>query len=255
MTTVAISDDLISAAQAGSSDDMWEIVSRCDAMLAGIVRQVAPGAGREDAEDLLQEARAALIERVRSYDSTSSAAALQTYVYTSVRRAVAESWVRARTGLTIEPSTVLRVRKALVDYDGNSEAAFLAVQVRHQISRETFMAVMEALSDPESWDAHVRIAGRASHAHQELTLADVVADPEADVTDPVERRELAHWLLRRIDPRQSYTLRSYYGVGMEKAEDADVADHLRVSPALVRKLRSRGIAACRQEASRHDLAA
>lgn len=249
-----VSDALITAAQAGDNDAMWSIVSLCDPLLNGIVRQVAPASKGEDAEDLLQEARAALIQRIRSYDSTSSSAALQTYVYAFVRRAVAESWVRMSTGLSVEPTLLLWVRKALADWDGNREAAFLAVNAHHTVERSTFMAAVEAMGAMESWDASVG-GSRSSTMGENLTLSEIIADPSGDVTDPVERRELAHWLMEQINPRQSYALRSYYGVGMEKADDTAVSMHLRVTPANVRKIRTRGITAAQTVAQSNDLAA
>jgi RNA polymerase primary sigma factor len=64
MTRVDIAQEQITAAQAGDSTAMWEIVEAFDGMFRGMIRSVAPTASREDAEDLLQEARAVLIQHV-----------------------------------------------------------------------------------------------------------------------------------------------------------------------------------------------
>jgi RNA polymerase sigma factor (sigma-70 family) len=251
MTTApAITDTLISAAQGGDQAAMWQIVSACETLIAGIVHRVAPGAPQSRAEDLVQEARATLVERIRLYDTDASAASLQTFIYRSVRRAVAEEWIRMTTGLTVDPTTVLRAKHALAQYDGNREAAALSVYARHGIDRSAFMAATEALSMVDSLDG-----APAGDVGDDLTLADVIADPSTDVTDPIERLELAEWLLSRIDSRQSYTLRAYYGVGMEPSTDGEVALHLRITPANVRKIRTRGIDAARSVANAYDVAA
>ncbi|MFF4478731.1 sigma-70 family RNA polymerase sigma factor [Streptomyces sp. NPDC001520] len=250
--TATVTDELILAAQAGDSDAMWQIVSAHDSLIHGIVRAVAPGAKREAAEDLIQEGRAVLVQRIREYDSTSSAAKLHSYAYPTIRRAVAEAWVRMATGLTIDAGTALRVKRALVDYDGNREAAYLAMHARFGTSREVFMATVDALGGVEWLDAPV---GRDDGDSQALTLADTIADPTADVTDPTERRELARWLLNQIATRQSYALRSFYGIEMERTPDADVAAHLRTTPAAVRRLRTNGVRSAQSVAQRHSLAA
>ncbi|GAA0641628.1 hypothetical protein GCM10009548_02330 [Streptomyces malaysiensis subsp. malaysiensis] len=250
--TATVSDEMIHAAQAGDSDAMWQIISAHDSLIHGIVRAVAPGAKRDDVEDLVQEARAVLVQRVRAYDSTSSAAKLHSYAYPTIRRAVAESWVRMTTGLSIDAGTALRVRRALADYDGNREAAYLSMHARFGTSREAFMATVDALSGVEWLDAPVGRDDGDSHA---MTLAETIADPTAEITDPTERRELALWLLDQIANRQSYALRSFYGIGMEKAPDADVAAHLRTTPAAVRQLRTKGVRSAQTVAQRHSLAA
>lgn len=249
--TATVTDEMIHAAQAGDSDAMWQVISAHDSLVHGIVRSVAPGAKRDDMDDLIQEARAVLVQRIRSYDSTSSAARLHSYAYPTIRRAVAEAWVRMTTGLAIDAGTALRVKRALVDYDGNREAAYLSMHARYGTSREAFLATVDALADVEWLDAPIGGDGDSDN----LSLADIVADPTADVSDVTERRELARWLLNQIANRQSYALRSFYGIGMEKAPDADVAAHLRTTPAAVRQLRTKGVRSAQTVAQRHSLAA
>lgn len=249
-TPTAIADELISAAQGGDGDAMWEIVSAFEPFFVGIVRQAAPKASVDQMDDLLQDARAVLVEKLRDYDSSTSSAALQTYVYRSVRRCVAESWTRMTCGLSVEPATILRVRRALWSADGNRDEAADEMYARHGMERSTFLAAVETMTTVESLDTP-----RDGDDGEGLTLADVIADPEADVTDSVERRELAHWLLSQVDSRQSYALRSYFGIQMDKAPDDEVAAHLRVSTSLVRKIRSRGVANAATVAACHGLAA
>ncbi|MFE5159101.1 sigma-70 family RNA polymerase sigma factor [Streptomyces sp. NPDC056697] len=250
--TATVTDELIHAAQAGDSDALWQVISAHDSLIHGIVRAVAAGAKREDAEDLIQEARAVLVQRIREYDSTSSAAKLHSYAYPTIRRAVAEAWVRMTTGLSIDAGTALRVKRALVDYDGNREAAYLSMHARFGTSREAFMATVDALGDVECLDAPIK---GGSTDEDRPTLAETIADPTADVTDPTERRELARWLLAQIATRQSYALRSFYGIEMERTPDADVAAHLRTTPAAVRQLRTKGVRSAQTVAQRHSLAA
>lgn len=257
MTMPTIPTALITDAQSGDNDAMWDVVAAHETLFAGIVRQVAVTASKEEREDLMQDARAVLLERIRAYD-TDAPATLGTFVYRAVRRAVAESWARMTTGMSIDASTIIRVRKALADYDGNQEAAYLAIRARqsgHTMDRGTFLAAVEAMNGMERWDTPISSAHGRGDGNDELSLSDVTPDPSGDVTDPVERRELAYWLMAQIDTRQSYALRSYYGVGMEKADDATVSGQLRTTPASVRKIRTRGISAAQAVAIRHDVAA
>lgn len=248
MATQTISDELIHAAQNADNDAMWEIVSASESLMKSLVRSVAPGAGREDADDLLQEARAALVERIRSYDSTSSAASLHSYAYSHIRRALAEAWISMSTGLTVEPSAMLRVKQELAHHAGDVEKAALAVNARHGMSRNTFFAVMEAMQAPGALDAPIG-------DEDGVTLAETIADPDAVMTEPLERRDLARHLLDNIAVRQAYTLRSHYGITMTRADDEDVAAHLRVTKARVRTLRRDGVKSARAYAALHDIAA
>lgn len=74
MSRVEVTDEQIREAQAGDGDAMWAIVSAFDPMLSSVIKSVAPGANAEDREDLLQEARAVLIQHIRDYDSSTSSA-------------------------------------------------------------------------------------------------------------------------------------------------------------------------------------
>lgn len=246
--SAAVTDEMISAAQAGDDAAMWDVVTAHNGMIHGIIRSVAPGAKREDAEDLLQEARAVLVERIRSYDSTSSAAQLHTFAYAAVRRAVAEEWVRMTTGLTVDAGTALRVKRALFEFDGNTEAAYLMLHARYDTSRAVFLATLDALRAVEWLDAPQGEAGA-------LTLAETIADPTVSVSDTVERRDLAHHLLDNMAVRRSYALRSFYGITMDKMDDESVAAHLQVKRGAVRLLRLRGIESAAEYASRHGIAA
>lgn len=250
MTTPTFTSETVAAAQAGDSDAMWEIVSAHEALFSALVHQIAPKANREAREDLLQEARAVLVERIRNYDTSASSASLTTFMYRSLRGTVTEAWIRMSTGLSVEASTIIRVRRAMAEAGGNVELAALTLNARHNLDRRTFLAAVDAMSDVDSLDTPM-----GGEDEEGLTLADVLADPTADVTDPTERRELAAWLLSQIDSRKSYTLRSFYGIGVESAPDDDVAAHLQTSRANVRKLRDRGINDCRTVATRHDIAA
>lgn len=258
MSRTEITDEQIKAAQAGDSDAMWEIVQAADPMLKGIVRSVVPKANAEDAEDYLQEARAVLIQHVRGYDSSSSAAQLTSFVYRAVRRAIAEADVMSKTPLTIDPTAALRVRHALWEAGGNVEEAWKtfrdAASPTKRMSRELFIAMIEALAGADSLDATMH--GKSGHdAHDELTLSDVIADKDAAVTEPLERRDLARWLMTQIPQRQSLALRAFYGIGMTRMTDPEVCADLEVNGAALRRLRSRGVASARYVADAHDLAA
>lgn len=252
MALPGITDETILAAQGGDADAMWTVVAAHDPILWQIIHQVAPRASKDDADDLLQEGRAELITRLRRYDSTTSAAQLQTYAYPYVRRAIVDARVRATVGLTVEPSAVIRVRKALADYEGNQEAAFLAVQARHGMERTTFTAVVEALAPMERLDQPIN---HTSGDGSNQTLADRIPDESASFTETAERASLASHLLSVIAPRQSYALAAFHGVGMMQTPDEDVAAHLQTAKSRVRMLRHDGARSARSYADRCGIAA
>ncbi|MEV5319113.1 hypothetical protein AB0K92_15910 [Streptomyces sp. NPDC052687] len=257
MNQVEVNDGQIKAAQAGDSDAMWAIVQSFDGMFRGMIRSVAPGASADDAEDYLQEARAVLIQHVRDYNSDSSSAKLSSYVYRAARRAIAEADVTNRSPLTIDPTAAIRVKRALWEAGGSIDRAwetFRDAEPTKRMSRELFLAMVEALAGADSFDRPIPGKG-SSTKDEEVTLADVIADPSTEITDPIERRDLARWLMTQIPQRQSLALRSFYGVGMMRQEDAAVCADLGINGVALRRLRSRGVVSARTVASTHGLAA
>jgi DNA-directed RNA polymerase sigma subunit (sigma70/sigma32) len=248
MAQPTITDALVIAAQGGDADAMWSIVTATDPIILGMVRQVAPGATPEDREDLVQEGRAELIIRVRSYDPSVAAAHLQTYVYPHIRRSIAEEWARRSTGLTADPTTLLRVRRALTQHDGNREAALLSLHARYGIARDA-VAAMEAMAGTEQLDAPVP----GLDGDSGTTLADTLPEPAAAIDVQAYNRHLAAHLLTVIPSRQSYTLSAYHGVGMMAAGDDAVALDLRTSKARVRQLRAQGVHNARTYATDNGL--
>ncbi|MEU1037645.1 sigma factor [Streptomyces sp. NPDC005907] len=255
MNRVQITDEQIQAAQSGDSDSMWEIVEAFDPMLKSVIRSAAPGAGSDDVEDLLQEARAVLIQHIRDYDSSSSSAQLSSFVYRAVRRAVAEEHVSMSTALTVDPTTVLRIRRALWEADGDVDKAWRAVSTspnpKSRIERERFMATLEAIGEVESLDSPVN--GGDGSGEASATLAETIPDPDSQVTGSTERRDLARWLMAQIPARQSLALRAFYGVGMTQLPEAQTCADLGVKPAALRRLRSAGLVSARKAATYWDL--
>lgn len=257
MSRTEVTDAQITAAQGGDSDAMWEIVQALDPMMKSIIRSAVPRATADDADDLLQEARAVLIQHVRDYSSEASSGALTSYVYRAARRAVQETHISMTSALTVDPDAVLHVRRALWEADGDMEKAFRILSddvanPRKRMSRERFMAVVDALAASDSLDAP---ASGEDGDGASLTLADVIADPSSQVTDPVERRDLARWLMTQIPQRQSLALRAFYGVTMSRTPDADICADLEVNAVALRRLRSRGVVSARTVATAHGLAA
>ncbi|WP_051809724.1 sigma factor [Streptomyces sp. NRRL S-378] len=252
--TVTVTDEMIHAAQAGDQDAMWQIVSAYEPVLVGIVRAVAPGAKPEDAENLLQEARVALIQHVHAYVTGSSAAQLSSFAYRSIRRSVAEEWVRHSVGLTAPASTVLRVRQLLWTTEGDIEAAWMiitsAANPTRRMSRESFMGIIDALANVECLDAPTG-AGDGD----DMTLGETIPDTSHELTDVAERRNLAHWLMTQIAPRQSFALRAFHGVGMEPMADAQIAGHLGIKPGSVQPYRAEAALRARMVADAHGIAA
>ncbi|MFI2212990.1 sigma factor [Streptomyces sp. NPDC020141] len=255
---IEITDTLIRSAQGGDHDAMWTIVSAHDAIIASVIQDVAPAAGSADREDLMQEARAALIQHLYDYDTEASTAKLATYAYRGIRGAVADAWTHMRSGVSVEPSTLRTVRKALADADGDVGAAWKAVSegldVGRRLTWQRFRSALEALPDPLSLTgpAHSRGAG----GDEKVTLADVIPSTDAvDVSQSIHQRTTARFLLGEIAPRRSLALRVYYGIGMTQMEDAEAASTLGVRPSTLRALRTRGIESARKVAAAHGIAA
>lgn len=256
MTRIQVTDEQIRNAQAGDSDAMWTIVLAFDPLFGDMIRSVARDASATDAEDYLQEARAVLIQHVRDYTSDASAASLSTFVYRAARRAILEAAVMNRSALSVDPTQAIRVRRALAEHGGDAEKAWEekfrdASDPRKRMSRELYIAMVDALSDVIALDA----PHSASTDGDEVTLSDVIADSEADVSTALERRELARWILKQIPPRQSLALSAFYGVGMTRMEDAEACFTMGVKPAALRKLRSNGISSARRVVDAHEIAA
>jgi RNA polymerase primary sigma factor len=258
MNRIEVTDEQISAAQAGDGDAMWQIVQAFDPMFSGMIRSIATHASAEDAEDLLQEARAVLIQHVRDYRTGASSASLTSFVYQAARRRIQEEHVKSTTHLSVDPTAVLRVRRALWQADGDVEGAWLIVSTcpneKSRMERERFMAVVEALADVERLDAPAT-GSDGSMGEPALTLSDVIADPTAEISDPAERRDLAHWLMTQIPQRQAFALRAFYGVGMTRQEDPQTCADMGINGAALRRLRSRGVASARTVADVHSVAA
>lgn len=252
MSRVEVTDEQIHAAQAGDGDAMWQIVEQFDGMFRSIIRGVASGASADDAEDYLQEARAVLIQHIRDYDSSSSSAQLSSYVYRAVRRTIAEADVTGRTALTINATDALRVRRVLWECGGSVDEAWDAFRTdadpTKRMSRERFIAMIEALGTVDSLDAPV---GDSASGQEALTLADVTADPSSELTD-LERRDYARWLMTQIPQRQSLALRAFYGVNMTSMQDGEAAAHMGINRAALRRLRSAGTASARKVANVHS---
>jgi RNA polymerase primary sigma factor len=255
MTRVDIAQEQITAAQAGDSTAMWEIVEAFDGMFRGMIRSVAPTASREDAEDLLQEARAVLIQHVRDYNTDASSAKLSSFVFQAARRRIMEENVRATTALTVDPTAVLRVRRALWNAGGDVEKAWQTLStcsnLKGRMERERFMAVVDALSTTDSLDAPVG----AESDDESLTLADIIADPASEITNSTERCDLARWLMTQIPQRQAFALRAFYGVQMTRQEDAQTSAELGVKLSTLRGLRKSGTDSARRVADTHGIAA
>lgn len=244
---VSVTDTQITAAQGGDDLAMWEIISAYEPMIWSVIRSVAPGADESRSEDLLQEARMVMIQHVRSYNTGADSASLSSFAYRAVRRAIAEEWIRMTNAFKVDPTSVIRVRRALWEADGDVEGAWVSVStaadLTHRMSREAFVSVCEALADVDSLEAPLPIGDHGT------TLRDTVPDSTSDFTDAAERRDLAHYLLREIAPRQSYALRAFHGIGMQEQPDEDVSDELGISRTrkceALRQLRQRGVSSAR----------
>jgi RNA polymerase primary sigma factor len=122
------------------------------------------------------------------------------------------------------------------------------------MERQRFMSVIEALTNVERLDAPA--AGvDGSTGEPALTLADIIADPSAEISDATERVDLARWLMTQIPQRQALALRAFYGVQMTKQEDPQTCADLSVTASTLRGLRRSGVENCRKVAALHGLAA
>lgn len=242
-----VTDEQITTAQGGDELAMWEIISAYEPMLRSVIRSAASGANADQAEDLLQEARIVLLQHIRDYVTGADAASLSSFAYQAVRRAVAEEWIRMSNAFSVDPTAVLRVRRALWESAGNVDDAWTSVstcaELRHRMSRETFVSTCEALVQTDSLEAPLKDDDFGT------SLRDTVPDPTSDFTDAAERRDLAHYLLRTIPQRQAYALRAFHGIGMTKRHDEDVSDELQISRRkqceALRGLRQQGVKSAR----------
>jgi RNA polymerase primary sigma factor len=167
------------------------------------------------------------------------------------------------TPLSIDPTAALRVKYALWEHGSDVDAAWAsfrdAEDPTKRMSRETFIAMVEALAEAGSLDAPVRAVEKGS-APQDggdygLSLADVIPDPSSEISGAVERRDLARWLMTQIPQRQAFALRAYYGVGMTKQTEQETCADMGVKPSNLRGLRSAGTKSARRVADVHGIAA
>ncbi|MER7922130.1 hypothetical protein ABTY96_03165 [Streptomyces sp. NPDC096057] len=254
MARIIITNEQIKAAQGGDAEVMWQIVEELDGMVRGLIRQVAPRATREQSEDYLQEGRATVLQLIRDYDTTVSSATLSSFVYRAVRRTIAEADAAESTPLTIDPTAAIRVKHALWEAGGDIDKAWAtfrdAESASKRMARESFIAMIQALAGAESLDTPVTNGGGAhGDGRSEATLADTIADPSDDITDPTERRDYARWLMTQLTPRHSYVLRATFGVGMAPVPDVEVAAELGMNRLALRRLRTRGYESARRVAA------
>ncbi|MEU3729952.1 hypothetical protein AB0E81_11165 [Streptomyces sp. NPDC033538] len=256
MTRVNVTDTQIHAAQGGDDMAMWDIVQAFDGMFSSMIRSAAPKATSEDAEDLLQEARAVLIQHVRDYKSDTSSAKLTSFVFQAARRRIAEEAIRNSLPLTVDPTAVLRVRRALWHANGNVEKAWETLSTcsnaAGRMERDRFMGVLEALTEVERLDAP---AGGEDSDGSSLTLADVLPDTSTDIVDATRRQDLARWLLSEIPQRQAFALRAFHGIQMTRQDDTQTCTDLGVKPSRLRDLRTDGIRSARKVAAEHGISA
>jgi RNA polymerase primary sigma factor len=193
-----------------------------------------------------------LIQHVRDYKSEADGPKLMTYVYRAARRAVSEAHIANTCAVSVPATATIVVRHLLWRHAGNVEAVWAELEAEtrptQKISREMFVAILEALAESSSLDAP---AGGEDGDGSSLTLADVIADPTSEPTDAIERRDYARWLLTQIPQRQSFALRAFYGISMLAMPDAETAGQMGVKPANLRQLRSAGCASARKVADAH----
>ncbi|MFD0276207.1 helix-turn-helix domain-containing protein [Kitasatospora sp. NPDC127111] len=232
MANATIAADLITRAKSGDRDAMWQIVTTLEPMLANVVRTVTAGqATAEDMDDLMQEARIALITCVASYD-TDGTAQLQTKAWPAIRGAVATAWMGGRPG-ALDPQKLVRVRRALAQADGDVDKAFQVVNEIGPVSRQLFDAARFALVPVESLD-------RPADGVEGVTLGETLADISS-AADAADVRDLAAYALASVTARRALVLRGTYGIGMPPMEDAEIGGHMGVGPARVRRIRWDGI--------------
>ncbi|MEO3974418.1 sigma-70 family RNA polymerase sigma factor [Streptomyces sp. CAU 1734] len=240
----------ISAAQGGDQDAMMAVLDHCESTIRSIVYDVTRVASRGPAaEDLIQDARIAVMELLRGYDADAGTS-LITFIYRAVRRVVAEGWATEQSSFTIPPGMVIEVRRALATWDGDVESAREDLETNssrtHRVSRESFTAALDAMTSAVSLQAT---------AGESLTVEETIADPEHAYTQRADRKALARRLLSEIPARQAYALRAFYGIGMMQTPDHQTATEMGISLASLRQLRHRGVQNCRAAASTLGLAA
>ncbi|OKI19267.1 helix-turn-helix domain-containing protein [Streptomyces sp. CB03911] len=247
--SISVDPTVIAAAQGRDSDAVWQVVSAFEPMIVGIIDVATKGtASREEREDLMQEGRAALIQRIFSFDMESPAS-LVTHAYKPILEAVRTAIVSMRPGLSTAPSVELRVRRALAASAGDVETAWQLVNegrtAQYRMARDTFDSVLHAMLPADRLDAPLDLGSESGAA----TLADTLVSADG-MADDYARREYARAevavALAGILPRRALVLRGSYGVGMRKMEDGELGAHLgNVSEGRIRGIRREGLAQAR----------
>lgn len=245
------SAETVTAAMGGDPTAVCEIVTALEGTIWSVVRREAPTAGYHQIEDLVQEGRACIVERLRSYDAERpDPELLVTVLQYHLRKVVSEEAARASSVLSVEPSAVKRVRAALAESQGDVRGAWVIVSDadrKHAMSRETFVSVLEAMAEAGTLDVPL---GGGHDDGDALCLVDVIADVAPDFADRQSNQQLVAWILRQLSLRENLALRAYYGIGMQKTEDVDQAAQMGISSANLRQLRTRGIKHARMAVAR-----
>ncbi|MFD5504634.1 helix-turn-helix domain-containing protein [Streptomyces sp. NPDC127061] len=245
-----LTTEQIQAAQGGDEAAMVAVLDAHAVLIESFINATTAGKAAEtDKDDLRQEARIAVLTALDDY-RTDSAAKLTTFVYRKLEAAVRTGWVALRPGLSTGTSTEQRVRRAVAEAEGDIELAWVVVNENQprkaQMARETFDAIVLALTPMDSMDARPGPYSRQP-LDGEITLADVTADPyTSSMTDQVEAQMMVEQAFEAVSPRHEFIMRADYGIDIPLMESAEIADRLGITPSRVRGVRADALASARR---------
>lgn len=235
----------LAAAQLGDSEATLALVLAYAAALRNGVswyRHAAPEAQPADIEDAKSQAVLGLLEAIKAFDGTRHERLAATVVQ-YVRNALAVSAATA-TSFTVPERTLKRFFAILREAAGNVYTA-AALAPSFEMTTETFLAVLAAVRNVDSYDELLESAGRdgsssRSDGVRSSGSGDVLALPLWDNAAPdVEDVILVEAAFRAVDTLEKDVCRMAYGfTDYDPIPDVEIADKLGFSRAKVQRTRA-----------------
>jgi len=227
--------EAIAAAQGGDDDATMRLVYAYAYSLRSAVvwyTRAIPSAGRDGLADIYSQAIMGLMEAIHDFDPEKfdRLAAIAPDKITGAVAAAAESAVNFK----VPTRTLTRFFKILREADGNVFAA-AALAPTYAMKSATFLAVLSAVRDVDSYDGMVESAwdeGTADGSH-------IAATPVAGVNSYDEDEVLVDAAFAAVDDLERVVCRDYYGfTDYNTKSDAEIAGDRGLSRPKVQRVRS-----------------
>lgn len=223
-------------AQAGDQDAKLTLLAAYAPALrnsvAWYVRAIPTAPTPEDLEDVRTALMIGLLESVDAFDPTVHrrlAAVVPGYLRNAVSTAAAGA-----IQFHVPERTLKRFFGVLRKADGDTARA-LEIAPEHQMKRETFLAVLDALRNVDSFDAIDGSDGDESHWARTTATVVSAADPIADVEDAI----MVDAALASVGETERVVVGLAYGFAdYEPVADAEIGERLGLSRPKVQRVRS-----------------